>query len=143
MYGSRIWLWLSTKRQLVDETARLERTLCEMDAELAQTRIELKREREAALARRLPLDLAAEVDAAVAGRSGGSVVDDLRTAAAAVRAGLNAVPGAEVTDPWADWLDDHAAEHAGRECMFAPEVCPAVRTARALTAARGMKGETR
>ncbi|MEV7805060.1 hypothetical protein AB0O28_19125 [Microbispora sp. NPDC088329] len=131
MYGSRVWLWLSTKRQLVNETDRLEKALCKTDAELARTRIALKREREAALARRLPADLAADADAAVAGREGGPVVDDLRTAAAAVRAGLPGIP-ADVTAPWADWLDDHAAEHLARECMWAPDICPAARTARAL-----------
>lgn len=142
MYGSRIWLWLSTKRQLVDETARLKRTLCEMDAELAQTRIELKREREAALARRLPADLAAEADAVVVGRSGGTVVDDLRTAAALVHGGLPEL-SAEVGRVWAEWLIDHAAEHQDRECRWVPHHCPAALTARALAAAQVAKEDAR
>ncbi|MGI5161436.1 hypothetical protein [Microbispora sp. CA-102843] len=124
MYGSRIWLWLSTKRRLVDDVAQLQRVLDHTEAQLVK-------EREAAIRRRLPADLAIEADTAVTGREGGLVVDELQAAAAIVRSGVPDV-AEKVREPWADWLDDHAVEHAGRDCMFAPDVCPAARTARAL-----------
>ncbi|GIH70288.1 hypothetical protein [Sphaerimonospora thailandensis] len=128
MWGSRLWLWASTKRQLVDDVARLERMLAHTDAQLAKARTDLARERQAALARRLPAELATVAETLL---GTGGITRDLSAAAAALRTGQ---PIREaVRGPLADLLEDHAHEHSSYDCPWAEHICPAGRTARALT----------
>ncbi|MBP2704460.1 hypothetical protein JOL79_11605 [Microbispora sp. RL4-1S] len=130
MYGSRIWGWLTTQSHLVEEVADLRRLLDEADDRAAWAHAALARERERALAVRLPADLTAEAEAALRS-SPAAAADELDAAARVLRAGSPAVTAA-VRGPLAEWLEDHAGDHQARECMWVPDHCPAARTARAL-----------